>query len=218
MGFPAKSRIRVPRHAVSVRRGERGTSVLEFALVALPMLFMMLGVVVIGLDLGQAVQVAQIARDADSMYSRGVDFTQTSAQNFLIQLGQNMNLQSGSGNGLITLSEIQSVPVNGCASPCNSYKDVLVQRITIGNTGITDGATRFPTAGTVTYTQPTGAGCACYVANYTTDNNAIVTNFSSTITLQPNAVTFVAEAYFQPLSVSLGSIESVPGIYSQAFF
>lgn len=218
MAFDVKPGNRAPRLVVRARKGERGTSVLEFALVVLPMLFTLLGVVVIGLDLGQAVQVAQIARDADSMYSRGVDFTQTSAQNFLIQLGQNMNLQSGSGNGLITLSEIQSVPVNNCSSPCNSYKDVLVQRITIGNTGITAGATRFPTAGTVTYTQPTGEGCACFVSNYTTDNNAIVTNFSSTMTLQANAVTFVAEAYFQPLSVSLGTIESVPGIYSQAFF
>jgi len=196
------------------RSGERGTAALEFGLIVLPMLGMMFGLVVIGFDLGQDVQVAQLARSADAMFSRGVPMYSTSAQNYLIQLGQNMNLQAGAGNGngLITLSEIQSVPIPNCSSPCTQYNNVLVQRIVIGNTSITAGATRFPTAGTVTYDS------LDQVDNYTTDPNAIVPNFSSSLQLQPLATSYVAEAYFQTNAISFGSIESTPGIYAQSFF
>ncbi len=135
-------------------RGERGVSILEFALIAIPMILMLFGVVVIGVDLGRAIQVAQICRDADAMFMRGVPLYSTAAQNFLVQLGQNMNLQISGGDGLITLSEIQFIPDPSCGLPtsstyanCTVGANRLVQRITIGNTSITGSATRFPTAG-----------------------------------------------------------------------
>jgi len=214
------SQRRSQRDSGRKRSGERGVSILEFALIVIPMVFMLFGVVVIGVDLGRAVQVAQIARDADSMFSRGVPFYSTSAQNFLIQLGQNMNLQSSGGDGLVILSKIQSIPdTTVCGAPgsanystCTTYTNALVQRIQIGNTAISGSATRFPTAGTVTYDS------LDQVNNYLTNTNAVVPNFSSSLALQPNEISYVAEAYFQTNTVSLGVIQTSPGIYAQAFF
>jgi hypothetical protein len=183
------------------------------------MLFMMFGVVVVGVDLGRAIQVAQIARDADAMFSRGVPLYSTSAQDYLIQLGQNMNLQSSGGDGLITLSQIQFIPDPSCGTPssptypnCTVGTNRLVQRITIGNTGIANGSTRYPTAGSVTYDSLDN------VANYTTDPNAVISNFASSLQLKPLETSYVAEAYFQTTNVSLGTIQTSPGIYAQAFF
>lgn len=200
-------------------KGERGTSVLEFALIVLPMLLMMFGIVVIGFDLGKAVQVAQIARDADAMFMRGVPLYTSSAQSFLAQLGQNMNLQTSGGDGLITLSKIQFIPDASCGLPtsvtypnCTVGTNRLVQRIIIGNTTISGASTRFPTAGTVSYDS------LDQVNNYLTDNNAIINNFSASLQLKPMEISYVAEAYFQTNAVSFGSIQSSPGVYAQTFF
>jgi Flp pilus assembly protein TadG len=201
------------------RKGESGVSVLEFALVAFPMILMMFGVVVIGVDLGRAIQVAQICRDADSMFSRGVPLYSTAAQSFLVQLGQNMNLQSSGGDGLIILSKIQFIPDPSCGTPtsstyanCTVGTNRLVQRIQVGNTAITGSSTRFPTAGTVSYDS------LDQVNNYTTDANAVISNFATSLQLKPLEESFVAEAYFQTTTVSLGLLQTSPGIYAQAFF
>ena len=203
------------------RNGERGVSILEFCLVVFPMLLMMFGVVVIGLDLGRAIQVAQICRDADSMFSRGVPLYSSSAQSFLVQLGANMNMQSGAGNGdgLIILSKIQFIPDPSCGTPasstyanCTVGTNRLVQRIQIGNTSIAGSATRFPTAGSVSYDS------LDQVNNYLTDDNAVISNFASALQLKPLEESFVAEAYFQTTTVSLGSAQTSPGIYAQSFY
>ena len=209
----------IPEQALRAAGGERGVAVLEFALIALPMLIMMFGVVVIGIDLGRAVQVAQLARDADALFMRGAPMYSVSAQNFLIQLGQNMNLQASGGDGLITLSKIQFIPDPACGLPsdstypnCTIGANRLVQRITIGNTTITGSSTHFPTAGAVSYDS------LDQVNNYLTDNNAIINNFATSLQLKPLEISFVAEAYFQTTEVSLGSIQTSPGIYAQTFF
>jgi Flp pilus assembly protein TadG len=201
------------------RANQRGVSILEFALVVIPMVFMMLGVVVIGVDLGRAVQVSQICRDADAMFMRGVPLYTSSAQSYLAQLGANMNLQTSGGDGLVTLSKIQFIPDPSCGAPtdstypnCTVGLNRLVQRIVIGNTAIAGASTRFPTAGAVSYDS------LDQVNNYLTDNNAIVSNFSTSLQLKPLEVSYVAEVYFQTPTVNFGTIQTSPGIYSQAFF
>jgi hypothetical protein len=207
--------------SLRVSRAERGVSILEFALIAFPMLVMMFGLVVIGVDLGRAVQVAQLARDADAMFMRGVPLYTSSAQSFLAQLGQNMNLQTSGGDGLITLSKIQFIPdPTACGTGptdsrypnCTVGSNRLVQRVVIGNAGISGSNTRFPTAGSVSYDS------LDQVNNYLTDDNAIISNFAASLQLKPLEISFVAEAYFQTSTVSLGSVQTSPGIYAQTFF
>jgi hypothetical protein len=53
----------------SRQRREKSSEILEFSLVvAFILIPILLGVVIIGINLGRAVQVAQAARDAGSMY------------------------------------------------------------------------------------------------------------------------------------------------------
>src|SRR5579872_6305826 len=100
-----------PQNKSPKNQRESGTAALEFALVAMPTVMMMLGVVVIGVNLGRAIQVKEITRAANSMYVRGVDFSQAGAQNMLAQLGSNMNMQTdNTSSGLIVLSQVQFVP------------------------------------------------------------------------------------------------------------
>jgi hypothetical protein len=206
------------RRVVQRKKRERGTSILEFGLVAIPTVFMMLGVVVVGVDLGRSVQVAQICRDADSMFVRGVPLYTTAAQGTIVRLGQNLNLQTSGGDGLIILSKIQSVPdTTVCGAPgttsynnCATYTNVLIQRIIFGDTTLA--GTHFPTAGNVTYDSQD------QVNNYLTDVNAVVPNFSSTLSLRQKEFSYVAETFFRASTVNLGGFQGSPGTYAQAFF
>src|SRR5579862_7092912 len=99
------------RTANSKRKNQKGTSILEFALIAWPTVLMLMGVVVVGNALGRAVQAGQVCRDADSMYVRGVDFSLSGNQSELARIGAGLNLQTGnSGNGLVILSKVTFIP------------------------------------------------------------------------------------------------------------
>lgn len=200
---------------------ESGNAALEFALVAMPTVFLLLGVVVVGINLGRAIEVGQICRDADSMYVRGVDFSTAAAQNMLVQLGQNMNLQTGStSSGLIILSQVQYVPTPiGCTSACTGGSYQLAQRLTVGNTSLT--GTHFPTAGAIPACGgSTTTNCQDSQGNiqgYQTFSNATISNFGSSLTLNNNSISYVAEAYFQN-GPNLQVWSSSAGFYAQAFF
>ena len=203
------------RHVVKRKKNEQGHSILEFALVAMPTVTMLLGVVVVGIDLGRADQVTEICRDADAMFVRGVDFSLAGNQQELVRLGQNMNLQTTGGDGLVTLSKVIFIPDPACGTPpdpnCTQGKNVLMQRIIFGNTTLP--ATHYPTAGNVTQDSQGN------VANYNTDPNAVINNFvANAFQLKPNEISYVAETYFRTQDVSMGGILSTPGVYSQAFF
>jgi hypothetical protein len=172
-------------------------------------------VVVIGINLGRSVQVAQICRDAGSMYVRGVDFSQSGAKDLLARLGQSMNLQNSTttSSGVVVLSKIQFVPTDpACTDSCAGHY-VLAQRNTIGNPTLTGFAgSHFTPAGSVSYDSQGN------VVNYTTNPNAYVDSFSSTLVLNANEVSYVSEAYFQTTDTNLQVWQTSPGIYAQAFF
>ena len=200
---------------------ENGTAALEFALVAMPTVLMLLGVVVVGVNLGRAIEVAAICRSADSMYVRGVDFSTTAAQSLLAQLGQNMNLQTdSSSSGLVILSQVQYVPTPiGCSTTCTGGTYQLMQRLTIGNTSLP--GTHFPTAAAIPACGgSTTTDCQDSEGNiqgYQTYTSAQISNFGSSLTLTNNQISYVAEAYFQN-GANLNVWSSSSGFYSQAFF
>ena len=209
-----------PQNRSHKNKRESGTAALEFALVAMPTVLMLLGVVVVGINLGRAIQVVEICRAADSMYVRGVDFSQTSAQNMLAQVGSNMNMQTGaSSSGLIILSQVQFVPNPlTCTSSCSGTYQ-LMQRLTIGNTSLT--GTHYPTAGTIpSCGGTTTTNCQDSQGNilgYQTYSNAQITNFPSTVITTTNGISYLAEAYFtNPANLNMWS--SGAGFYAQAFF
>jgi hypothetical protein len=202
---------------------ESGTAVLEFALIVMPTVLLFIGVVVVGVNLGRAIEVNEICRSADSMYVRGVDFSQTAAQDLLVQIGQNMNLQTGSSSsGLIILSQVELVntPFGCSGSGCSGTSYQLMQRLTIGNTSLT--TTRFPTNGTIpTCGGSTTTDCQDSEGNIeggATYANATISNFGSSLTLSTaGQLSYVAEAYFNN-GPNLNFWASTSGFYTQAFF
>ncbi len=203
----------------SKRTRRNGHSILEFGIVVIPTIYLLLGVVVIGINLGRAVQVAQICRDTDSLFVRGVALYNSSAQSFVAQLGAGMNLQTSGGDGLVILSKVQFIPDASCGTPtspgyanCTVGKTVLMQRITFGDTTLP--GTKYPTHGSVSYDS------LDQVNNYQTDANAVIDNFvANAFQLKPNEVSYICETYFRNSLANLNVWTGTsPGIYAQAFF
>lgn len=205
------------------RKNQKGTSVLEFALIVWPTVLMLMGVVVVGNELGRAVEAAQVCRDADSMYVRGVDFSLSGNQAELARIGSALNLQSSnSGNGIVILSKVTFIPdpSSSCGQPadvgystCTVGQYRLAQRTIIGNTSLP--GTHFATSGTPTYDSENNV---TNYSDYTNGTAATISNFQNTLVLYPGQYSYVAETYFQMLDLSLPGFQSNPGVYSVAFF
>jgi hypothetical protein len=203
--------------AIHKKRRERGNNVLEFALIALPTVLLMLGVVVMGIDLARSVEVAQLARDGGAMFVRGLDFSQAGNQQVLVRISGPLSMQLTGGNGLTSMSKITFIPDASCGQPtdasysnCIVGKNVLMQRIVFGNTSLP--GSHYATAGNVTLDSQGN------VANYATDPNAVISNFTGTLQLKPLEISYVTEVYFLTPDVNMQGFLNNTGIYSQAFF
>lgn len=204
-------------NAIHTEKRERGNSVLEFALVAMPTVLLMLGVVVLGINLGRSVEVAQVARDGGAMFVRGLDFTLAGNQQILVRIAGPLNMQTTGGDGLALMSKITFIPDASCGKPtdasypdCTAGKSVLMQRVIFGNTSLP--GTHYPTAGNVTLDSQGN------VANYAADANAVIGNFAGTLQLKPLEVSYVTEVFFQTPDVNMQGFLNNTGVYSQAFF
>ena len=196
----------------NAKHSEKGSQVLEFALVTLVIVPFLLGVVVIGLNLGRSVQVAQIGRDAGSMYVRGVDFAQTANQDILVRLSQGLGMTRTAGTGVVILSKVGFITAAACTgiSPCNSNQYVVVERMVVGNSSLR--TSNFGPAGTVTI------DAYGNVANYMTDANAVATGFSSVLTLSGNEFAYVSETYFPSPSFDMPGFQTGTGVYARSIF
>ena len=172
----------MPGRIQSRRKTQKGTSVLEFAIIAWASVFMLMGVVVVGLELGRGVQAAQVCRDAGSMYVRGVDFAQSGNQSELARIGQSLNLQTdGTGDGIVILSKVTFIPdpSSSCGVPtspnystCTVGQYRLTQRIIFGNSTSLPG-THYTTSGTVTLDSEGNVSSPDYT-NYTSGTAATI--------------------------------------------
>jgi len=144
------------------KSGERGNSILEFALVASLFLVPMLaGSYDIGMSLVKALQAGQVCRDANILVVRGIDLSQSDNQSLVVKtasgLGMNLagtNNPDPNGLGVVILSTIHRVSGNDCAAqgyaPSGHLSDgvtpnyptcpnflyyVFSRRIVIGNSG-----------------------------------------------------------------------------------
>lgn len=187
------------------RKNQRGNNILEFALVALPLVMLLLGVTTTGLGLGRSVQVAQVCRDAASMYVRGVDFSRDGNKDVLVRLSQGLNLTRNGGDGVIMLSKVTWVPQQTCTDlslfPCNGDRHVVTQRIVIGNQSLRTSALGTPNSGLL--------DSKGLVTDYLTEASAVAT--FPMMTLQDGQYAYVAEVHF------IGFMGGAP-IYSRAIF
>jgi hypothetical protein len=122
--------------------GERGNTVIEFAIVAPCLLLLFFGSIGLGIMLGRYVQAVQVARDLAHMYSDGVDFTDTTNQNLITQqLAFGTGMTPTGGNGVVMFSQVRTVYQTDCdaatVSPCSNVGlPVFTQRIVVGNSSL----------------------------------------------------------------------------------
>ncbi|HSW49962.1 MAG TPA: TadE/TadG family type IV pilus assembly protein, partial [Bryobacteraceae bacterium] len=98
------------------RRRQRGTELIEFALVATFLLPLLFGTVVMGLNLNRSIQVTQVSRDAGHMYSRSVDFSDPANQAIIVRLAQGLGIQAAGGGGVVILSTVTYIGTAQCAA------------------------------------------------------------------------------------------------------
>jgi hypothetical protein len=174
------------------REEQKGSGLIEFLLTSIFLIFpLLLGTFVFGMSLIRANQVAEVCRDAGHMYAYGVDFSQTSSQNMLVQLAQGLNMTTTGGNGVVVLSTVTYIDDNDCKAvdptdSCpNLHYDVFVRRIVVGNAGLH--ASTFGTPGSL--------DSSGNVNSYFTDTSARANNFGSVIPLVSGQYAYMAETF-----------------------
>src|ERR1039457_856011 len=117
------------------RKSLKGVSIMEFTLSMLVMVPLLLGTIACGIQLLQATQTTQLARDAARMYGRGLDFSQPGNKTILAALGSDLGLHTTDtgGTAVLILSAVKYIdaPI-GCT---NYHQWVFYQRLVIGNPG-----------------------------------------------------------------------------------
>lgn len=198
-----------------MRKRQRGNAVIEFALSAAVLLPMFLGMLWGGISLGRGIQITQITRDAGHMYAKNIDFTAVANKDIVVRLALGTNMTRDGGNGVVILSQIMKVYESDCIDASlslgectNVGQTVFLHRATIGNTGLTDGQSRFGT--------PTGVQADGSVAEYLIASGARATNFNQLLNLQPGEIAYVAEGFLASPDVSFTTGEA--GVYSVSVF
>ena len=134
-----------------IKSRERGSTIVEFAIVAPFLIFTFFGTVGLGIMLGRTIQVNQVCRDLAHMFADGVDFTQTASQNVAVQLAQGTGMTANGGNGVVIFSRVITVYQADCDAAgyggncTNLGLCVITQRVVVGNQALRASAFATPT-------------------------------------------------------------------------
>jgi hypothetical protein len=158
---------------------------LELTMLTPVWLALILGTLWYGSAMVQGLQVTQIARDAASMFCRGVDFSTgsgTSSNQILTMVSQELGTLSSTGNGVIIFSTLTYVGNSVCAAAGPTYHDsstppqhtaactnygkfVFTQRYTVGNSSLRSSNYGSPASGDVDSTKQYKIPITKYVTN-----------------------------------------------------
>jgi hypothetical protein len=181
------------------------TSLRLYALGAIFLIPLSIGVVLITNNASQSDHAYQISHDIGSMYAQGVDFSQSANQSIALSVAEGIGIDIHGGKGVLILSKIRTVhpsdcPANSTQKCDNNGYPVVTERYVLGNRSL-----RPSSFGTPVSLDPASGK----VRDWTNDLSARAANFAST--LKPGEVTYAAECY-------LTSPESRSGVYSRTMF
>jgi len=182
-------------------RHKSATSVPLYALGAIFLVPMVIGVLMVNSSARRNDHANQVSRDIASMYAQGLDFSNRANQDIALNVAEGLGINMHRGKGVLILSKIRMVHDTDCLSSACSNKGyaVVAQRFVIGNAAL-----RPSSFGTPASIDSTGN-----VRNWSTDVSARAQDFP--VALKPGEFTYAAECY-------LASAESPTGIYSRAMF
>jgi Flp pilus assembly protein TadG len=207
------------------RRRQRGSTIMEFALVGPALILLFFGTVGTGITLGRYTQALSICRDLAHMYADGVDFSQTQNQNIAVQLAQGTGMTVNGGTGVVIFTRISTVYQADCdasgytASCGNLGRAVITQRLTVGNAAMKVSAFGTPTAGLMDSLG--NISPSVYLQN--TDSSVQATNFTPLLTnagatQQQGDAAYVVEVYLPYADVSFLGFSTPPGAYVSYIF
>ena len=203
----------------SARRRQRGNQVIEFAICSAFLAPLFLGTVIIGMRLGRATQVTQVARDTAHMYARFVDFSRPGNQDLIVRIASGLNITRTGGNGVVILSQVKQIGDQQCADggvalvDCyNRTRAVVIQRLVIGNASLRSSSLATPTPSLI------HANGDIDPADYLRNASVVATSFPSILVLNPGEFAYVVEAYFTAPELDALGYYSGSGVYSRCIF
>ena len=217
------------------RERQSGSTLLEFAIVVPCLTLLFFGSIGLGIMMGRYIQAVVVDRDVAHMYADGVDFTQTTPQNIVVQqLALGTGMTATGGNGVMIFSQVQTVYQVDCTaaavSPCtNLGLPVFTQRIVLGNKTL-----RTSNFGTPTQSLMNASGNIS-ASVYLTNSDATVrvasafetqlaaaavsAGLSGTAPVQPQGnIVYMVETYFQYPDIGFLGWSTTGGAYSCFLF
>lgn len=203
-------------------RLQRGSAMVEVTLVTslflIPLLF---GTIILGLNLIREIEVTEVCRDAAHMYAFGIDFSQSSYQNLLVDLAQGLNFSTSGGNGVVILSTVTFVGPNDCTaagyqantSSCpNMNQTVFTRRIVVGNSSLRQSGFGTPNSGDMDSEGDISA------STYLTDTSTRAVGFSSLIPLTSGQFAYMSEMYLATPDLSWWNYLGTTSISARSIF
>ncbi len=191
---------------------------LAMSVFLVPLLF---GTMVIGQNLIREIEVTQLCRDASHMYAYGVDFSQPTNQNLLVDIGQGLNFQTSGGNGVVILSTVTYIGPNDCvaggyqpngSSCANINQTVFTRRIVVGNSSIKSSAYGTPNASLI------DSSGNISQAGYLNNTSTRAVNFSNLIPLTSGQYAFMAETHVATPDLSWWGYLGTTGVDARSIF
>jgi hypothetical protein len=181
-----------------------GTSIRLYALGAIFLVPLSIGVLLVTSNASQNDNAYQISHDVASMYAQGLNFSQRANQNIALSVADGKGIDMRGGKSVLILSKIRVVHPSDCpttAGKCgNKGYAVVTERYVLGNQALR--ASSFGTPATLDQTSGE-------VRDWANDPSARAAGFPAN--LKPGEVTYAAECY-------LTSPESGSGVYSRSMF
>ncbi len=212
----------------------RGSTLLEFAIVIPSLVLLYFGTVGLGLMMGRYIQALQTCRDIAHMYSDGIDFTQSTPQNIIVQqLAAGTGMTTTGGNGVVILSQVQTPYSADCVaagiSPCtNQGVPVFTQRIVVGNSALLTSPFGTPSAGILNssgnispnvYLSNSDASVRTTGFEQILDTAAAAAGGSSTPPAQAQGdIAYVVEVFFQYPDLGFLGWSTAGGAYTRFVF
>jgi hypothetical protein len=220
------------KHNIGVserRRGrQRGSNIMEFALLSIFLFPLFMGTITTGMGLGKMIQTAQISRDAGHMFVRLVDFSLPANQDLIVRLANGMNMTRTGGNGTVVLTQVLMIGDDECNAAglsgtncANRYYPVITQRLVIGNPSLYSSSIGSPSAnlihadGTIDVNDYlTDVSCRALTLSTNTSPNPYV----GLLTLNASERTYISEAYFTAPELAFLNNNQPVNIYARNYF
>lgn len=202
------------------RQKRKGSSIIEFAVIA-PMLFgLLVGTFSIGNGLSRMVQASSVCRNANVLIVRGFDMAKTDNQQLLVRtaagLGLNIpgtNTADPNGKAVIYLTKVIKVGVKTCAQGVNDWngnvgscpnyqKYVIASRVVLGNSTRWPSATGSPTSSLNSKGEVSDEHIVMIAGNRA-QNFSDVAGANTIVSLLDDEYAYIAEVFVDAVDLSL---------------